>query len=262
MNVKRFGKRNTASTHCHLFVFVLLQLAWPRALRESHCTQSRQLLRSTLFTVSTLCLSHNACSGAVAALSYFFHCICKVKKQNTNEILRCVGEEKACMVAVGGSRGCARDAVKAFQRGTWESKQLLVSLCRPVVEFAFFSLSLCARVCACMCVGVFHCQSHLFITTTMMPRPPDAKTPVGIGFKTSPFHKKEKQYIFRQHSYLFHIVSFWLFHLVASLCDILMQICIWVFPMYVYVSLLRFEYSFSLEILRRVNSESFFRNAL
>lgn len=164
MNVKRFGKRNTASTHCHLFVFVLLQLAWPRALSKSNCTQSCQLLRSyALNCVNSRSLSasasDNACSGAVAALSYFFLwlCICKAKTKNKTQKKFCAVWAKrrhAGLVGRGRGKGCARDAVKAFLRGTWESKQLLVSLCRPVVEFAFFSLSAYVCLCVCGCVSL------------------------------------------------------------------------------------------------------------
>lgn len=121
-----------------------------------------------------------------------------------------------------------------------------LSPCRSVRILLSFSLCECVCMHVCVCVGVFHCQSQLFITTTMMPRPPDAKMPVGIGFKTSPFQKKKKKnqtILFfgdTRRSFILYLSDYF------TLCDILKQICIYINIFQVFLSL-----SFALSILFR-----------
>lgn len=179
-----------------------------------------------------------------------------------------MGEAKACRVGRGSGKGCARDAVKAFLRGTWESKQLLVSLCRPVVEFAFFALSLCAS--AYVCVSVCGCVS--------LSEPPihnnndDATTAwrQNAGWdRVQNFSVPKKKKKTKQSYFLATLLAllFCIF-LIISPCRIIVRhikanLYLHKYFPCISLSFFRSQHSFSLEILRRVNLESFFcRNAL
>lgn len=139
-------------------------------------------------------------------------------------------------------------AVKAFLRGTWESKQLLVSLCRPVAFFSLLSLS----VFVCGCVSLSEPPIH---NNNNNNNNNDATTAwrQNAGWdrvQNFSVPKTKRKTIKFCRSFI--CVSFLLFHLVASLCDILMQISILILSIYLSLSL---YVSFSLEILRRVNLE-------
>lgn len=160
-------------------------------------------------------------------------------------------------------RMCARCSESFSTRylGIQTAACVALSPCRSVRILLSFSLCECVCMHVCVCVGVFHCQSQLFIRTTMMPRPPDAKMPVGIGFKTSPFQKKKKT---KQSYFLATLVAllFCIF-LIISPCRIIVRHIKANLYLHKYfpgisLSFFRFEHSFSLEILRRVNLESFY----
>lgn len=196
-------------------------------------------------------------------ISFFGFVFAKAKTKNKTQKKFCAMWAKRRHEWLGG--GEAKD-VRAMQ---WKLFYAVLGnpnscLCRFVAlslsSHSSLFLSVRVRMCVSVCVGVFHCQSHLFITTTMMPRPPDAKTPVGIGFKTSPFQKKKTK-----QSYFLATLLALLFciFLIISPCRIIVRHIKTNLYLHKYfpcisLSFFRFEHSFSLEILRRVNLESFF----
>lgn len=121
--------------------------------------------------------------------------------------------------------------MKAFLRGTWESKQLLVSLCRPVAFFSLLSLSLTVCGCVSLSEPPIHNNNNNNNDATTAWRQ-NAGWDRVQNFSVPKTKRKTIKFC---RSFL--CVSFLLFHLVASLCDILMQISILILSIYLSLSL-------------------------